>query len=189
MYIRSQFSHVRTFLPLSILVAVLAIASCGGGDNGNTSAQSNYTVQADTTEIVASPPITKRHFKTYINGVCRKAWVTLIHNWYFYRRHQNATMSIDARFASAVQYSLLLGIDFHIFDDMHMLGSAPGEQHAIERVIGPMQYAVETGEKGYWHAHSIADLERQFGTYNGRAHRYGLDDCLVNKLHLHAIES
>jgi hypothetical protein len=178
---------VHIGLPLLALIAIVGFSGCGGDDASGR--QSGYTVHSSTVEEVAAPPITKAQFDSHINKACREAWVTMTHNWYFYRRRQPETMSRDARFANAVQYSLLLGVDFLIFDEMHLLGSPPRQQHVIERIIGSMQLAVETGERGHWHAHSIADLEREFAAYNVRARRYGLNDCLVNQTHLKGIES
>ncbi len=174
-------------LLVSALVAAAALAACGGG--GNTAAESDYTVQANTTMVAASPPITKAHFVAYINKVCRQSWVTIADNWRFHRNRQDPKMSRDARFADSVKKSLLPGIVVLIFDDMHMLGAPPGEEKNIERIIGPMQFASETGELGRWQAHSIAEITRHFDVYNTRARRYGLDDCLVNEAHLLPIES
>lgn len=180
-----------SLLLLAAVAAVWAIAGCGG-DDGSASAgrvpDRGYTVQASTTVGPAIPQLSNAQFLAYINKVCRRAWVTIRQNWDSYSRTQSPEIRGAARFADAVRESLLPGIDFLIFDDIHMLGSPRGDEETIERIIGSLQASVELGQLSHWQAHSVVEIPPHFGEYNQGARRYGLDDCLVNKAHLQAIE-
>jgi hypothetical protein len=170
----------------------VCLASCGS-DNGSSSATGSdletYDVEASTTMTVAKPAIEKAQFLRRMNKICRKAWVTVHKNWDSHTSQQDRQLSADERFDEAVRLSLLAGIDFYIFDNFRIIGSPPGEERAIEKIIGPFQAAVELGWHERWRARSIADIESQFTPYNRRASRYGLDDCLVDEAHLRPIEA
>ena len=79
-------------------------------------------------------------------------------------------------------------IDFHIFDSIRILGAPQGEEREIEEIIGPMQSAVERGQKKLVPVSSVAQVSTLFGEYNRRARQYGLDDCLVDESHLKKLE-
>jgi hypothetical protein len=172
---------------ISTLVVVGAFAGCGGA-SGDHAAESRYIVEASTTMAAASPSISKERFVNYINKACRRALGKVTDNWYVYRSTQDPKMGRDARFSDALRESLLPGIDFLIFDEIHILGSPPGAEHVIERIIGAMQLAVETGEHGLWQAHSITEVTPHFDVYNSRARHYGLTDCVADNAHLGRIK-
>lgn len=103
-------------------------------------------------------------------------------------RDSHPMLSKRRRFAEGARVSLLPTITFLIFDDMHMLGSPPGEEENIERLIGPLQEAVELGEKRRPLLYSADEIVAHFAEYNERARRYGLDECVVTTPHLRNIE-
>jgi hypothetical protein len=170
------------------LALCIALPGCGG-DASAGSAEHGYVPEASTTVALASPPLTKSRFLAHMNKTCRAAWPRIAYFWTIYRRTHSPTTGRKQRFADAVQKTLLPTIDFLIFDDIHMLGSPPGQEETLERIIGPKQVAVELGEKRRWSAYSIGEVVKRFDTYDTRARRYGLDDCLVNRGHLRRIEA
>lgn len=173
-------------LMLAALVAYGATAS-GCGDDGS-SADGGYTVRAATTMTTAD--IDRTQFVGRVNRICREAWVTILDNFATHRRIQERAGTARQRFAEGVQVSLMAGIDFHIFDSIRILGAPKGQERAIEEIIGPMQYAVETAQiQRPPRLHSVADVEAHFSEYNRKARLYGLDDCLVNEAHLRTIEA
>lgn len=173
---------------ISLAVAIASsvlLAACGGEDTNVAGSQKHgYVPKASTTMGPASPPLSKSAFLSHMSKVCREAWPSIAYNWMAYRRTQSLQMKRRLRFADAVQKTLMPSIDFLIFDDIHMLGSPRYEEKKLERIIGPMQVAVELGEKGRWRAYTTDEVRQHFHTYNTRARRYGLDDCLVNRVHL-----
>lgn len=170
---------------MTIAIAALLV---GCGSNSDGSGSDGYEVRADTTVTVAEPPLTKRQFVARVNKLCREAWDTVHDNWDVHVSAQEPELKGRERFQEAVRASLLAGIDFHIFDGIYDLGAPPGEERQIEEIIGPFQLAVELGQMERWKADSIADVAAQFERYNGRASRYGLDDCLVGKSNLRGLE-
>lgn len=168
-------------------LAVIGIG-CGGDDSGGTQ-DDGYEVRASTTMTAATPQLTKPQFVKQVNRICREAWVTVRDNWSQYTSWQDEEEENQRqRFEDGVQASLLAGIDFHIFDNIRILGSPPGEEQAIEAIIGPFQAAVELGQQERWRARSAEEIPPHFATYNRRARGYGLDDCLVDKTRLRGIE-
>jgi hypothetical protein len=133
--------------------------------------------------------LTKPRFVSQLNGICREAWATIVDNWHGYTRTQSPGLSEHESFEDAVRESLLPGVVFLIFDDIHMTGAPRGDERTIEEMIGPFQVAAELGGKGRWRAHSVAEITPHFAEYNVRARHYGLDDCLVDQAHLAPIEA
>jgi hypothetical protein len=169
------------------VVTPAALAGCGG-DSGGASAEGGhaYSVEADTTVTTAN--IAKARFIPRVNKICRQAWVVILSNFTEYSETQDPKLSKRARFAEAVQLSLMAGIDFHIFDLIYRLGAPPGEERETEKIIGSMQSAVEQGEKRLVPISSVAQVAALFGDYNQRARRYGLDDCLVDNARLRKLK-
>lgn len=168
---------------VATLVAVM-IAGCGGEAS---SGDEDYVPRASTTMTVASPPISRLAFVKRVNRICRQAWTTVRENFADYTSWQDPAWNDRRRFEDAVRSSLLAGIDFHIFDNIRILGAPPGEEKPIEAMIGPFQAAVELGQMGRWRAHSVTEIPPRFSEYNHRARRYGLDDCLVDMAHMKGI--
>lgn len=168
-----------------LFLATLAVVG-GAGCGGSSDAGQPYVVQADTTVTVASIP--EAQLVPRINSICRQGWVTILDNFAKYSRwHENDGGSASARFAEAVRLSLLAGIDFHIFDEIHDLGAPQSERREIESIIGTMQSAVERGQKNLAPVSSVAQVSRLFADYNRRARRYGLGDCLVDEARLRGL--
>jgi hypothetical protein len=170
----------------AILLGVTMLAAgCGGeGSPAEGDPAASYDPEASTTMTVARPLMTKAQFVARMSETCRKAWITVKDNWAEYTSTQDGKKGEVERFDEAVRTSLLSGIDFHIFDNFRILGAPPGEEEAIEAIIGPFQIAVELGWQARWHARTTADVVAQFQTYNERARAYGLDECLVDEAHL-----
>lgn len=168
---------------MSALASVAIAAACGcGGSEAKT-----YSVRASTT--MAAVPIDKAQFLGRVNGICRRAWGEVEENFAQYKRTRARTSSTTVSFAEAVKTSLLSSIDFHIFDAIRLLGAPSGELEAVEEIIGPMQFAVESGqEEEPASMHSVAQVSRLFGDYNQRAREYGLANCVVSPEHLSRIK-
>jgi hypothetical protein len=166
-------------------MTVTAVAAgCGGSDSSNAQ---TYSVEAST--VITTASIGKPQFVPRVNKICREAWVEILDNWAEYSSWQDPKESARKRFSEAVQLSLLAGIDFHIFDEILNLGAPKGEEREVEEIVGPMQIAVELGQKLRPSLYSVAEVSEHFDEYNQRAQRYGLDDCLVNEAHLSQIEA
>ena len=170
------------------LLIVIAILGAGCGGDGGSAARP-YRVVASTTMSAASPPISKQRFDARVNRLCRSAWVTVAENFTDYSSWQEGPLSRRYLYEKTVQSSLLASIDFHIFDKIRDVGSPPGEERDIERIIGPMQRVVELGQIGRWRAHSAAQVAERFDLFNHRARRYGLVDCLVDRPRLRPLRT
>lgn len=164
-----------------------AVAGCGGssGDASGNSGQT-YSVVADTT--VTTGEVAPANYVPQINEICRKAWVTIVNNFKDYSSWHKEDGSKKKRFIESVQLSLLAGIEFHIFDSIYRLGTPPGEEHEVEEIIGPLQSAIERGQRSLAPVASKAQVEALFDEYNQRARLYGFDDCLVDMAHLKEIK-
>lgn len=167
------------------LVASAVIAGCGGAGGD----KQPYKVQASTTVATASPRLTEAQFVSRANRLCREGWKTVVHNFVEYNGWQEGKAGKKATFAESVRLSLLAGIDFHIFDEIQRLGSAPGQEKQLEAIIGALQEAVELGQLKRWQAYSAAEVPPHFRKFNPRAQSYGLGDCLVSQARLRALES
>jgi len=168
-----------------LIAMVVIVAGCGGGSSdadGQT-----YSVEANTT--IFPGDLTKAKFIPRVNKICRQAWVTVLGNWDEYSSTQDSRLSEKARFADAVQLSLMAGIEFHIFDNIYQTGEPQGGGHDVERMIGTLQSAIERGQKKLAPIGSVAQITELFGDYNQLASRYGLSDCLVDQQHLRGIET
>jgi hypothetical protein len=174
----------RRTLVLLTAVAIVAFTGCGG-DGSVDAAGRTYKTEASTTMTVYRPSLTKAQFVDRINKVCRKTWTIVLNNWNEYVSRKDGKKEW---FDDAVRGPLLAGIDFYIFDKIRVLGAPPGQEEEIEAIIGPFQIAVELGWNKHWQAHSLEEVFPHFATYNERAQKYGLDDCLVNAEHLHLLE-
>jgi hypothetical protein len=176
---RAESRRSAFLLPVAAMAAAAIAAGCGEGNTNETGGNPVYDPEASTTMLVARPPLTKARFVERVNKICRKAWGIVLENWMKFAKQQNPAKSKKERFDEAVRLPLLSGIDFYIFDRIRELGAPSGEEQEIEAVIGPFQIAVELGWKKRWRAYSAAEVVPHFKTYNERAERYGLDDCLV----------
>jgi hypothetical protein len=168
---------------LVALIATAAMASCGG-DDPSAESKRPYDIVASTTMTVATPRLTKPEFIRRMSKICGAAWVKAARYWRMYRHTQEPTLSERERFEDAVRVTLLASLDFYIFDNFRIIGGPAGSTDELERVIAPFQEAVELGQMNRWRAHTTAEVARQFRTFNRRAARYGLADCLVNESHL-----
>jgi hypothetical protein len=167
----------------------LGLAACGdNGDASPNSSAESYDVEASTVVTAAKPVMDKARFIRRFDRICRKAWERVYANWDQYRSTQDRKLSAEERFDDAVRNSLLAGLDFYIFDNFRIIGSPPGEEREIEKIIGPFQATVELGWKQRWQARSIGDIATQFEIYNRRAERYGFSECLVDEPHLSLVE-
>lgn len=173
-------------LPLIAAIAVIA-AGCGGSSSSADAGNQTYSVEAETTMTTAN--VSKAQFVSQANKLCREAWVTILRNFAEYSGWHETKTNKKKNFVESVQLSLLAGIEFHIFDEIRNLGSPQGEEQAIEEIIGPMQSAIERGQKKLAPISSVAKVSKLFGEYDQLARRYGLDDCLVDTAHLHKIEA
>jgi hypothetical protein len=163
---------IRCLVLLLGAIAVPAMSGCGG-DNGASSAANGdkkFEVQADTTMTTGS--LSKAQFIVHANALCRKGWPRVRENYKEYTGFQDRKGSQKERFAETVRLSLLASIDFHIFDNIHFLGAPEGEAADVEEIIGPLQEAVERGQR-LQPIYSPAELWPLFAVFNRRARAYG----------------
>jgi hypothetical protein len=167
--------------------AAILAAGCGGSDEGTAATDSHgYTVQAVTT--VSPNKLTKAEYIARANQICRQGWHIVLQNFAEYSGWQSPKMTREEVFTKSVRLSFLAGLDFHIFDRLHQLGSPKHEEHRVETVIGAMQLAVELGQVKVL-IRSVPQLNSQFADYNRRAHRYGLNRCLVDGARLRKVQA
>jgi hypothetical protein len=170
----------------ALALALVAIAVAVGCGSSVESGGQTYSVQASTTMTTAS--IDRGQFLALVKGICRTAWMEIGDDFADYRRTEHQQSRGKQGFADAAQASLLASIDFHIFDAIRILGAPKGEKRAIEEIIGPMQFAVESGQRqSPSRLYSLVRVSNLFRDYNRRARQYGLGDCVVNQAHLHEI--
>lgn len=131
--------------------------------------------------------VSKAQFVPRVNKICREAWKIIVDNFHIYSSTQDPTLSKRERTKEAIQLSLLAGLDFHIFDEIRILGAPRGEETTVEEIIGPFQASVEKGQKNPT-ADSLEQVPAKFAEYNQRAAQYGFNDCLVDAAHLQEIE-
>jgi hypothetical protein len=182
-------ARVGLVLATAIAVVALVCPGCGGGGDASGGGERTYSVEANTTVLRASPPITKAQFVKQVNRHCRWAWKKILSNWHVYKSIQEKGLSEQRTFAEAAQQSLLAGITFYVFDVIHDRGVPKREEAEIETMIGAMQYGTEQGWKDESLLASVAEIVDLYGEFNERALRYGLDDCLVSEAHLRPLEA
>lgn len=161
-------------------VAIVASAAGCGGAGGESTGRGDrgFTLHASTTVTPGS--IKKPQYVARVNRICRHGWKIVLENFAEYSSWQSPRLSKRELFAKSVRNSFLLGLDYHIYDDILELEAPRGERATVEDLVGKMQIAVERGERER-HAHSPAQLSAQFADYNRAARRYGLDQsCLVD---------
>jgi len=179
-----HMNHGRGGAALAIVISALVLPALltGCGSSG----PSTYSVEADTTVTVAKIPTAS--YVPRINRICRKAWGVILANFAKYSRGQDPRAPRRERFAEAVRLSLAAGIVFHIFDEIYDLGAPFGRARDVEGIIGTMQSASERAEKGLAPVSDVAKVTELYDEYNQRAHRYGLDECLVDEARLRPLE-
>jgi hypothetical protein len=173
---------IALFLAATVLLG-MAVAGCGGDGDDSAAAtdgkKKSFEVQASTT-VSPDRSLSKTTFIAQVDRYCRQAWKEILRNYKEYSRTLDTKLSQRQRTAQAIRLSLMAGIDFHIFDNVHFLGAPKGEEVEVEEIIGAMQEAVERGQR-LDPLYSVAEVTALFSDYNQRAALYGLDgDCLVN---------
>lgn len=170
---------------MAIAALAMTVGGCGGsGGDDSTPEDRDIALRADTT-MTTKPSLTKAKFLAHVNDLCRRKWRFILRA---YRQTAVVTARLHPQttelqqYTRGVRFSYFPSIDFHIFDEVQRLGAPPGENHAIEDVIGTMQVSVERGER--MRMTSPAQVEALFDGYNRRASRYGLSACLVSGAHL-----
>jgi hypothetical protein len=166
---------------MTAIASGVILGGCGG--SGNTAR--TYSVYAST--VVTTTDIPEERFVPRINKTCRRGWVRALENFAEYRAGLARDPSESERLG-AVRIVLLTEIDIQIFDEIQRTGAPRGEEDELEEIIGPLQSAVERGQKRLAPISSVPQLLELFAEYNQRARRYGLDDCLVDETHLRGIE-
>jgi len=171
-------------LPVAIALIASGVTLAGCGDGDDTA--STFSVYAST--VVTTADIPKERFVPRINKVCRRGWAKTLRNFAEYRAGPSRDLSERERFEKAARTVLLTEIDFQIFDQIQRMGAPRGEEDEVEQIIGPLQSAVERGQKGLAPVYSVPQLLDLFVEYNQRARQYGLKACLVDEIHLRQIE-
>lgn len=180
-----QISTKLVSLFIAALFLVASAAGCGGGQDTSNSNPGNsdgvFSVRADTT--VTDTSLSKAQFITRMNKICRHGWHVILADFAKYSGWQGPNLSRKDLYAKAIRNSFLSGLDFEIFDEFRFLGAPREEANEVEEVIGPMQIAVERGQRQV-PVTNAGILEALFSEYNLRAQQYGLKDCLVSGAHL-----
>jgi len=138
---------------------------------------------------VTTANIGQAEFVKQTNRTCREAWPTIVDNFAKYSSWQDPKLSERRGFAEAVQLSLLAGIDFHIFDEIHDSPVPDGQGDDVEEIIGTMQYAVEQGQQRLAPIATPAQVVALFADYNALAREYGLGDCLVDRARMRQLDA
>jgi hypothetical protein len=168
---------------VALLVVATAAAAAGAGCGGSEStAETPYRVEADTTVTTAS--FAKARLVPRINKICRRGWAKIAKNFDEYSSWQDPKEDATKRFTEAVKLSLMAGVDYRIFDEIYRQGAPRGEERKVEKIIGSMQSAVERGQKGLAPVSTPAQVLALFGDFNQRARRFGLHDCLFDETDL-----
>lgn len=169
------------------MIALAAMVVGCGGDSEDASAGGEETFKVYASTTVTTAGISKAQFVPRVNKICREAWKIIVDNFHVYSSTQDPTLSKRERTREAIQLSLLAGLDFHIFDEIRILGAPRGEETTIEEMIGSFQASVEKGQQNPT-ADSLKQVPARFADYNQRAGQYGLNDCLVDPAHLGRIK-
>lgn len=137
-----------------------------------------YTIRESTTVLPGD--MTKAELISRMNRLCLRAWTRVAENLAeFNQRTRNSGWSRQERLVRAIHTQILTGITFHIFDGFMVFGAPKGEEHVVEEITGPMRIAVERGERE--RIASVKEVVALFADYNQRAHRFGLDKCVVTE--------
>jgi hypothetical protein len=178
--------HGRLVVAVVAAIAVAAVG-CGGSAGGDSSAHDGheFSVEGNTTATI-SASLTKAKFVAHVNSLCKRKWPFILHAFREYRGDLGTSeprLSNTQRFVKATRLAYFASIGFHIFDEAHRLGAAPGQKRAVEEVLGSMKEGIERGQRQR-PVTSRAQVKALFAEYNRLAHRYGLDECLVTGRHL-----
>lgn len=123
--------------------------------------------------------LTKAQFIAHANRYCRHSWGLILQRFAAYRDSLSSNVSEEKVFTGASWRLVLPAIEFQ-FDQMHqILGAPAGDEHQVEKMLGTMQLAIESGEKQ--RPASPRQLSALFADYNQLADRYGVSDCLVRE--------
>jgi hypothetical protein len=134
--------------------------------------------------MTTAASLTRAGFVVRINRTCQRTWPTILDNFLVYGSSLAPELSDKGRYAKAVQFSFMAGLDFYVFDAIYGLGAPRGEEEHVEEMIGAMQESVERTQRGLRPIRSAEQLEAHFDAYNALARAYELDDCLVAGAHL-----
>lgn len=163
-------------------VAVAAIAAGCGGEGETSSAGDGFSVRAHTT-MTAAEQLTRPEFVERVDGICRQGWRTILGSFAAYSGEQPRRLSETRLFAKSIRGVFMASLDINIYDRIRDLGAPPGEEEAIEEIIGAMQEGVERGKRQV-RVTTPAQLEALFVRYNQLAREYGLHECQVSGTHL-----
>jgi len=166
-------------LALAALGVIALLPGCGNGDSND------FRVRASTTVSVA--PITKQQFLKRANAICRHAWSEVLGNYASYSRRHSSELDEKTLFAKSLRATFLPGFDFHAFDRIYDMGAPRSQKKSVESVIGALQRAIEFGQRRI-RIDGLAEFATVFQDYNVKAHKYGLDDCLVDATRLLAVQ-
>ena len=91
--------------------------------------------------------------------------------------------SKEELFEKSVRLSFLPGLNFHVFDDLHLLPVPASQKDQVEELVSRLLVANERGQDVV-DVSTPAELTALFGGYNLAARRYGLESCLVDSARL-----
>jgi hypothetical protein len=171
---------------IGIVLATLTVLAAGAGCGSSDGGAPPFTVRADTTATAGA--ISKAKFLARANRVCRSAWPTILENYAKYAQRHAERLSGERLFAKSVRSSFLAGLDFYVFDGIHRTPAPRADRAQVERVLGDLQRAVELGQRRI-SIRTLGQFATLFEGYNQAAHRYGLDECLVDGTKLLRVEA
>jgi hypothetical protein len=173
-------AFARRRFPQLAATVCLALAGCGGSE------EHEFHLKADTTVTAGS--LTKARFLVRANRACRHGWRSIIKFHSEYSRLHRNQLNDEQLFAQSVRHTFFATLDVVIFDPIHLMPAPSGEASDVEAVIGRLQRAVEFAERRV-PIRTLAQFAARFEPYNLAAHRYGLDDCLVDGARLLAVQA
>jgi len=172
---------------VAVLAVVLAACGSSGEDSSPSSSSGSATTRAfparASTTATVGAGITKAQFVARANQICRHGWHEILENFTEYSGWQSHKLSKKELFEKSVRLSFLPGLNFHIFDELHLMPVPASQKSQVEELVSRMLVANERGQEVVA-VSTPAELIALFSGYNLAARRYGLQSCLVNSARL-----
>jgi hypothetical protein len=169
---------------VGLLLAAVS-PGCGGKADSQPSGVRGHTYSVRANTTVTTAEIEKAEYQVQANTICKISQGIILKRLADYRAEQGHATKAKKLIAGAIQMYFLPAIEFQ-FDGLYGMGAPSGDEDQVEEMIGTMQYAIETGQKGgisSMRVSSANQLTELFQVFNRLAWDYGIDRCTVDKSH------
>lgn len=153
----------RAFCVGALVLAVVALAGCGGDDDASGSA-----------EGVQTSSLSKKQYIAKANAICSKGGAEALALASAYRPPQGETLNEAQLAVAAIQEALLPEFD-EMIAEVEKLGAPSGERAEVEAVLLALERDVNSARKSL--PADLAVLEKSFKRSAAQARKYGVKEC------------